>query len=85
MLEKTLDSPVDYKELKPVKSKVNQPLIFIGRTDAETEAPILLLPDTKNWLNGKDPNAGKDWKQEKGMTEDEMAGWHHQLNGHEFE
>ena len=77
VLEKTLESPLDYKELKPVKSKVNQPLIFIARTDAETEAPILLPPDTKNWLSGKDPNAEKDWKQEKGMTEDEMVGWHH--------
>ena len=85
VLEKTLDSPWDCKETKPVNPKENQPWIFIGRTDAEHEAPILWPPDVKNWLIGKDPDAGKDWRQEeKGMTEDKMVGWHHQLNGHEF-
>ena len=73
------------KEIKPVYSKGNQPWIFIGETDAEAEAPILWPPDGKNWLTGKDPDAGKDWRQEeKGTTEDEMVGWHHRLNGHEF-
>ena len=73
-------------DLKPVYPKGNQSWIFIGRTDAETETPILCLPDAKNWLIGKDPDAGKDWRQEeKGMTEDEMVGWHHWLDGHEFE
>ena len=86
MLEKTLQSPLDWKEIKPVDPKGNQPWIFLGRTDAEAEAPILWLPDVKNWLIGKDPKAGKDLREEeKGMTEDEMIGWHHQLNGHEFE
>ena len=86
MLEKTLESPLDSKEIKPVNSKGNQPWIFIGRTDAEDEVPILSPSDGKNWLIGKDPDAGKDWRQvEKGMTEDEIVGWHHQLNGHEFE
>ena len=75
-----------FKEIKPVNPKGNQSWIFIGRTDAEAEAPLLWPTDVKNWLNGKDPDAGKDWRQEeKGMTEDEMVGWHHQLNGHEFE
>ena len=86
MLEMTLESPLDSKEIKPVIPKGNQSWIFIGRTDAEAEAeaPILWPPDVKNWLLGKDPDAGKDWKQEeKGMTEDKMAGWHHRLNGHE--
>jgi len=83
-------SPLDCKEIKSVNSKGNQSWIFIGRTDAdrykiEVEAPILWPPDTKNWLIGKDPDAGKDWEQEMGMTEDEMIGWHHQLNEHEFE
>ena len=74
------------KEIKPVNSKGNQSWIFTGRTDAEAEIPILWPPDMKNWLIGKDPDAEKDWGQEEmGMTEDEMAGWHHQLNGHEFE
>ena len=81
-LENTLDS----KEIKPVNLKGNQPWIFIGRTEAEAEAPILWPPDAKSQLIGKDPDAGKDWGQEKkGMIEDEMVGWHHQLNGPEFE
>ena len=75
VLEKTLESPLDCKEIQPVSAKGNQPWMFIGRTDAEAEAPILWLPDVKNWLIGKDPDAGKDWKQEeKGMTEMEMVG-----------
>ena len=79
-------SPLDCKEIQPVSPKGDQSWIFIGRTDAEAETPILWPPDVKNWLNGKDPDAGKDWRQEeKGTTEDEMVGWHHQLNGHEFE
>ena len=86
VLEKTLESPLNCKEINPVNSKGNQPRIFIGRSDAEAETPILWLPDAKNWLIGKDPDAGKDWRQEEtGMTEDEMVGWHHRLNGHEFE
>ena len=85
-LGKTLESPLDKKEIKPVNPKGNQPWIFTGRTDAEAEVPILWPPDAKNWLIGKDPDAGKDWRQEeKGATEDEMVGWHHQLNGHAFE
>ena len=84
LLEKILESPLDSKEIKPVNPKGNQSWVFIGRTDGEAEAPILGLPDVKNWLIWKDPDAGKDWRQEeKGMTEDEMVGWHHQLN--EFE
>ena len=82
-LEKTLESPLDCKKIKPVNPKGNQSWIFIGRTDAK--APILWSSDAKNWLIRKDPNAGKDWRQEKGTTEEEMVGWHHQLNGHEFE
>ena len=83
VLEKTRES-LDYK-IKPVSPKGNQSWIFTGRTDAEAEAPILWPPDEKSWLVRKDPEAGKDWRQEeKGMTEDEMVGWHHQLNGHEF-
>ena len=79
VLEKTLESPLDYKETKPVHPKGNQSWIFIGRTDAEAEAPILWPPDAGNWLIGKDPDAGKDWRwEEKGTTEDEMVGWHHQ-------
>ena len=74
VLEKTLESPLDCKEIKPVNPKGNQSWIFIGRTDAEAETPILWPPDGKNWLIGKDPDAGKDWRQEKGMTEDEMVG-----------
>ena len=85
-LEKTLESPLDCKEIQPVNPKGNQSWRFIGRTDAEAETPILWPPDVKNWLNGKDPEAGKDWRQEeKGTIEDEMVGWHHWLNGHEFE
>ena len=84
VLEKTLESPLDCKEIKPVNPKGNQSWIFIGRTDAE--APILWPPDGKMWLIRKGPDVGKDWKQgEMGMTEDEMVRWHHQLNGHEFE
>ena len=83
---KILESPLDYKEIKPVSPKGNQSWIFIGRTDAEAEAPILWPPDVKNWLIGKDPDAWKDGRhKEKGTTENEMVGWHHWLNGHEFE
>ena len=87
LLEKTLESPLDCKEIQPVHPKGIQSWIFIGRADAEaeTEAPILWPPDAKNWLIGKDPDAGQDWRQEKGLTEDEMAGWHQWLDGHEFE
>ena len=86
MLEKTLESPLDWKKIKPVNPKGNQSWIFIRRTDAEAEAPVLWPPVAKNWLIGKDPDAGKDWRpEEKGMTEDEMVGRHHWLNGHEFE
>ena len=86
VLEKTLESPLDYKEIQPVSPKENQSLIFTGRTDAEAETPIFWLPDVKNWLIGKEPDAGKDWRrEEKGMTEDEMVGWHHSHDGHEFE
>ena len=84
MLEKTLESPLDCKGMQPVHPKGNHSWIFIGRTDAE--ALILWSPNGKNWLIGKDPDAGKDWRrEEKGTTEDEMVGWHHWLNGHEFE
>ena len=76
---------LDTKESKPVNSKVNQSWIYFGRTDVEAEAPILSPPYAKNQVTGKDPDAGKDWGQEKEATEDEMVGWHHQLNGHEFE
>ena len=86
MLENILESPLECKESKPVSLKGNQSWIFIGRTDAEAEILILWPPDGKNWLTGKDPDAGKDWRQdEKGTTEDEMVGWHRQLDGHEFE
>ena len=86
VLEKTLESSLDCKEMQPVHPKGNQSWIFIGRTDAEAETSILWPPDTKNWLIWKDSDAGKDWRQEeKGKTEDEMVGWHHRLNGHEFE
>ena len=86
VLEKTLESPLDCKEIKPVNSKGNQPWIFIGRIDAEAKAPIPWPPDVKSRLIGKDPDAGKEPGQEKnGATEDEMVGWHHWLNGHEFE
>ena len=85
VLEKTLESPLDCKEIQPVHSKGDQSWVFIGRTDAEAETPILWPPHVKSWLIGKDPDAGRDGGQEeKGMTEDEMAGWHHWLNGHEF-
>ena len=81
-----LESPVDCKKIKPVSPKGNQSSIFIGRTDAEAETQILWPPDVKNSLTGKDPDAGKDWRQEeKGMTEEETVGWHHWLDGHEFE
>ena len=84
VLKKTLESPLDFKEIKPVNSKGNQSWIFLGKTEAKT--PILWPPHTKNRLIEKDPDGGKDWRQEKkGMTEDEMVGWHHWLNGHEFE
>ena len=86
VLEKTLKSPLDCKEIQPVHPKGNQSWIFIGRTDAEAEVPILWPPDGKNWLIGKDPDAGIDWRQEeRGTTEDEMVGWHHWLDRHEFE
>ena len=84
VLEKILESPLDSKEIQPVNPKGNQTCIFIGRTDADAEAPILWSHDAKNWLIGKDSDAGKDWRQEeKGSTEDEMVGWHHWLDGHE--
>ena len=86
VLEKTLESPLGYKEIQPVNRKGNQAWIFIGRTGAEGETPILWPPDVKNWLIGKDPDAGEDWRQEeKGMTEDEKVVWHHRLDGYEFE
>ena len=85
VLEKTFESPLDCKEIQPVHSKGNQSWVFIGRTDAETETPILWPPHVKSWLIGKDSDARKDWGQEeKGTIQDEMAGWHHRLNGHEF-
>ena len=85
VLEKTLESPLDCKEIQPVHPK-DQSWVFIGRTDVEAETPILWPPEAKSWLTGKDPEAGRDWGQEeKGTTEDEMAGWHHRLHGHEFE
>ena len=85
VLEKILESSLDLKQIKPVNLKGNQPWILIGRTDDEAEAPFLWPPDVRNWLNGKDPDAGKDWRQEVGMMEDEMVEWHHQLKGHEFQ
>ena len=85
-LEKTLESPLNCKEIQPVNPKGNQFSIFIGRTDAEAETPVLWPSDMKNQITGKDPDPGKDWKQEeKGTTEDEMVRWHHRLNRHEFE
>ena len=81
VLEKTLESPLDCKEIQPVHPKANQSWVFIGRTDAEGETPILWPPDVKNGLIGKDPDAGKDWRKEKDMTEDEMVGWRHLRNG----
>ena len=86
VLVKTLESPLDCKEIQPVHPQGNQSWILIGRTDAEAEMPILWWPDAKNWCIGKDPDAGQDWRQkEKGMTEDEMVGWHHRHDGHGFE
>ena len=86
VLEKTFKSPLDCKEFKPVYPKGNQPWIFTGRTDAEAEAPILWPPDAKSWFTGKDPDAGKGWRQEdKGTTEDEMVGWYYWFNVYEFE
>ena len=84
ILEKTLESPLDCKEIQPVNPKENEAWICIGRTDAEAETPIFCPPDVKNGLIGKDPDAGKDQRQEKGTTEVEMVGWYHWLNGHEF-
>ena len=86
VLGKTLESPLNCKEIQPVNPKGNQFWIFIGRTDVEAKAPILWPPEAKSWLIGKDPDGGKDWGQkEKGATENEIVGWHHQLNEHEFE
>ena len=85
-LERTLESPLNCKEIQPVHPKGNQSWIFIGRTDAEAEGPVFWPPDVKNWLIGKDPDAGKDWRQEeKGLTENKMVEFHHQLDAHEFE
>ena len=85
VLEKIPESPLDCKEIKPVHPKRDQSWVFFGRTDVEAETPILWPPDVKNWLIWKDPDAGKDWRrEEKRTTEDEMVGWHHRLNGHEF-
>ena len=86
VLEKTLESPLDCKEIQPVHPKRDQSWVFIGKTDAKGETLILWPPHAKRWLIGKDPDAGRDWGQEeKGMTEDGIAGWHHRLDGHEFE
>ena len=86
VLEKTLERPLDCKEIQPINPKGNQSWIFIGTIDAEAETPILWPPDVKSWLIGKDPDAGQAWRQEeKGTTEDEMAGLHHQIDRHEFE
>ena len=86
MLEKTLGSPLGCKEIQPVHPKGDQSWVFIGKTDAKAEFPIFWPPHEKSWLIGKDSDAGRDWGQEeKGMTENEMAGWHHQLDAHEFE
>ena len=87
VLEKTLESPLDSKVIQPVHPKGDEEIwVFIGRTDVEAEIPILWPPDAKNWLIWKNPDAGKDWRQEeKGTTEDEMVEWHHRLSGHEFE
>ena len=85
VLEKTLESPLDYSEIKPVHPEANQSWIH-WKDDAEAETPIICPPDVKNWLIGKDPDAGKDWsREEKGMAEDEMVRWHYRLNGYEFE
>ena len=86
VLEKTLECPLDCNEIQPVHPKGDQSCVFIGRTEAEAETLVLWPPDVKSWLFGKDPDAGRDWGQEeKGTTEDEMAGWYHWLDGHEFE
>ena len=86
VLEKTLESPLDCKEIQPVHPKGDQSWVFIGRIDVEAETPILWPPHVKSWLIAKYPDAGRDWEwEEKGTTEDEMAGWHHRLNAHEFE
>ena len=86
VLKKNLESPLDWKEIQPVHPKRGQSWVLVGRTDAEAETPVLWPPVGKNWLVGKDPDAGKDWRlEEKGMTEDEMVRWHHWLDGHEFE
>ena len=86
VLGKTLESSLDCKEIQPVHPEGDQSWVFTGRTDAKAETPILWSPHVKSWLTGKDPDAGRDWRQEeKGMTENEMAGWHHRLDGHEFE
>ena len=85
VLEKILESPLDCKDIQTINPKGNQSWVFIGRTDVEVKTSILWPPDVKSWLTGKDPDAGKDWKQEKGMTEGEMVGWYHQFNGPEFE
>ena len=85
VLEKTLERPLGCKEIQPVHPKGDWSWVFTGRTDVEAETPVLWPPDVKNWLIRKDPDAGKDWGQEKGMTEDEMVGWHHRLDGHGFD
>ena len=85
VLEKILESPLDFKEIQPVHPKGDQSWVFIGRTDVEAETLILWPPDAKSSLIGKDSDAGRDWGQQKGATEDEMAGWHHRLDEHEFE
>ena len=85
VLEKTLESPLDWEEIQPVHPKGDQSWLFIGRTDVEAETPVLWSPHAKSWLIGKDPEAGRDWGQEEKGAEDEMAGWHHQLSGDEFE
>ena len=85
VLKNTLEGPLDCKEVQPVHPKGDQSWVFVGRTDVEAETPVLWPPDAKSWLIWKDPDAGKDWRQEeKGKTEDEMVGWHHRLNGPEF-
>ena len=84
VLEKTLESPLDCKEIKPVNTKANKSWSFIRRVDAEVEAPTVWPHDMKSRLTGEDPDAGKDWRWEKGTTEDQIVGWHHWLNGHEF-
>ena len=86
VLEKTLESPLDCKEIQPVHSEGDQPWDFFGRNDAQAETPVLWPPPAKSWLMGKDSDAGRDWgKEKRGTTEDEMAEWHHRLDGHEFE